>query len=437
MFDKLGLGHEIIDSLKKMGITSPTPIQERAIPILLMGSDLIGQSKTGSGKTFAFGIPLIEKLTGENHVQALVLAPVRELAMQVTTEFQKLVPSKKREFMTVYGGEDVERQARLLNQIHPKIVVGTPGRVLDLIERRALDLSKVSMVVLDEADKMLEMGFVEDVERILSSTPKARQTALFSATMPSEIRDLARKHMNHPEYMEVSKDENDISNIKQFYVNVDWKDQLKALALILNKENPDFAIIFTKTKASADKLSLRLKDAGYSVEGLHGNLTQSRRTRIMDEFKAGKLRIIVATNVAARGLDIPGVTHVINYNLPEDFKTYAHRIGRTGRAEREGKAITFVTTLHDQRTIHDMVRDLDTSISKYELSESEIASFVVPRGKAPVRSHSEHRSDRPRTGFRREGGRPSRGFGSPRPSTGFRRPTSRSRFSSSTRTKRF
>ncbi|VVB67457.1 putative ATP-dependent RNA helicase [Candidatus Norongarragalina meridionalis] len=393
-FDSIGLKKELADAIRAKGFTEPTPIQEKAIPLLLMGEDVIAQSKTGSGKTLAFGVPLMDVLGEEKHVQALVLAPVRELAMQVAQELRTLRPSMASRVAEVYGGVDLEPQGRAC--AHAAVVVGTPGRVLDLLNRKLLNLSHVRFVGLDEADKMFEMGFVEDLDAIMAHTPREKQTALFSATISIEVENLASKEMHHPQIVRLSSDDDSISNIKQYYVSVDWRDQLKALCFMLDKEKPTLAMIFTKTRIAADKLSRRLSSAGFEAEGIHGDLTQAQRTRIMGEFKAGKLRVLVATNVAARGLDIPEVTHVINYSLPEDHRAYTHRIGRTGRAEREGKAITIITSLHDQKELESMARRTGFELVRYPAEESEIAAYNV-RGRAP--EERGHETPRPHGRF--------------------------------------
>ncbi|MFH0835404.1 MAG: DEAD/DEAH box helicase [Candidatus Micrarchaeota archaeon] len=387
-FDSIGLNKEIADAVRAKGFVEPMPIQEKAIPLLLMGEDIIAQSKTGSGKTLAFGVPLMDTLTEEKHVQALVLAPVRELAMQVAQELRWMRPSMAARVAEVYGGVDLEPQGRACS--HAAVVVGTPGRVLDLLNRKLMNLSHVRFVALDEADKMFEMGFVEDLDAIMAHTPREKQTALFSATISVEVENLASKEMRHPQIVRLSSDDDSISNIKQYYVSVDWREQLKALCFILDKEKPTLAMIFTKTRIAADKLSRRLASAGFKAEGIHGDLTQAQRTRIMGDFKAGKLHVLVATNVAARGLDIPEVTHVINYNLPEDHRAYTHRIGRTGRAEREGKAITIITSLYDQKELEGMAHRTGFELVRYPAEESEIAAYTV-RGRAPEEHHEAPR----------------------------------------------
>ena len=253
-----------------------------------------------------------------------------------------------------------------------------------------MNLSHVRFVTLDEADKMFEMGFVEDLDAIMAHTPREKQTALFSATISVEVENLASKEMRHPQIVRLSSDDDSISNIKQYYVSVDWREQLKALCFILEKEKPTLAMIFTKTRIAAEKLSRRLASAGFEAEGIHGDLTQAQRTRIMGEFKAGKLHVLVATNVAARGLDIPEVTHVINYNLPEDHRVYTHRIGRTGRAEREGKAITIITSLYDQKELEGMAHRTGFELVRYPAEESEIVAYTV-RGRAPEEHHEAPR----------------------------------------------
>ena len=297
------------------------------------GRDIIGQAQTGTGKTTAFGVPIIEKVnTSDKNVQALVIAPTRELAIQVSEEIYRIGSEKRVRVLSVYGGQEIGRQIRALRN-NPQIIVGTPGRLLDHIKRKTLKLDNVQTLVLDEADEMLNMGFVEDITEILSSVPDNRQTLLFSATMPGPIRKIAERFMKNPEMVKIKSKAMTVDNIEQFFVKAQEREKFDVLSRILNVQQPEQAIIFGRTKRRVDELSHALSIRGYIAEGIHGDLTQSKR----------KIDILVATDVAARGLDISGVTHVYNFDIPQDPESYVHRIGRTGRAGKSGVAVTFVT----------------------------------------------------------------------------------------------
>jgi len=379
---------EILESIARQGFAEPTPIQEATIPFLLEGRDVVAQSKTGSGKTLAFGIPLVNAIHEGEFVQGLVMVPIRELSTQVAQELAKLRPSLRDSIATVYGGASIDEQAS--RAARARIIVGTPGRILDLIGRDLLDLSRVSFLVLDEADKMFEMGFEEDVWEIVSHTPKRKQVALFSATITGEVERIAEEEMNNAQMVRLSSDSDSIGNISQFYAMVHPRDKLRAMCVVLGREKPGLAMIFTRTRFAAERLANSLSAEGFDVEGIHGNLTQAQRTKIMDEFKAGKLHILVATNVAARGLDIPEVTHVFNYDVPEDYKEYTHRIGRTGRAERQGKAITFIENLFEKRSLSNFSMRTGFAAQAYALTDGEIGAYAYksPRPTANARSQS-------------------------------------------------
>ncbi|WP_163652184.1 DEAD/DEAH box helicase [Listeria sp. PSOL-1] len=341
-FSEFGLDKKIVKSVERMGFEEATPIQEKTIPISLEGKDLIGQAQTGTGKTAAFGLPMIQKVDPKsNHVQALIVAPTRELAIQVSEELYKLSYDKHVRVLAVYGGSDISRQIRSLKK-NPHVIVGTPGRILDHINRRTLKLENVETVVLDEADEMLNMGFVEDIESILEKVPKSRQTLLFSATMPEPIRRIAERFMKDPELVRVKTKEMTALLIEQFFVKVHEKEKFDVLSRLLDVQSPELAIVFGRTKRRVDELARALDMRGYNAEGIHGDLTQAKRMSVLRKFKEGKIDVLVATDVAARGLDISGVTHVYNYDIPQDPESYVHRIGRTGRAGKEGMAITFV-----------------------------------------------------------------------------------------------
>jgi ATP-dependent RNA helicase DeaD len=342
-FADLGLSQPLLDALNHLGYESPTPIQEQAIPELLQGHDVIGQAQTGTGKTAAFGLPLLEYIdTDHEEVQALVLTPTRELCIQVTQALRAYGQRRGIQVVAVFGGAPIRNQVAQLKQ-GGQVVVGTVGRVMDLMNRHELVLSDVRYAVLDEADEMLDLGFLEDVETILSRCPSGRQTALFSATMPPEIRKLAEKRMFDPITIKVRAATLTIDTVDQSYIEVSDRDKPDALARVLKAEDPEQAIIFARTKIGVDRLARRLGDAGIRVKALHGDMSQGSRDGVMIAFKGGRERLLVATDVAARGLDISGVTHVINYDVPNSPDVYVHRIGRTGRVGRSGRAITLIT----------------------------------------------------------------------------------------------
>ncbi|MCE3254527.1 MAG: helicase, superfamily [Rickettsiaceae bacterium] len=343
-FRELGLSDKMIEALRSKGFEEPTPIQALTIPFLLKGTkDVVGQAQTGTGKTGAFGIPLIENVTpGAGFVQALIMAPTRELAVQVTEEISSLSPDHSIKVAAVYGGQPIERQIDRLKR-GVDIVVGTPGRIMDHLERKTLNLSKLQYVVLDEADEMLNMGFVEDIETILKSTPKEKRMLLFSATMPDNIMRLAKKYMREFEVVAAKRDAITQNNIQQIYFEVANADKFEALYRIIDVEENFYGVIFCRTKLDADEISNKLTNRGCSAEALHGDVSQGQRERILKKFKDKKSTVLVATDVAARGIDVDNLTHVINYSLPQDPESYVHRIGRTGRAGKSGTAITLIT----------------------------------------------------------------------------------------------
>ena len=342
-FADLGLSAEILKGIKDVGYEEPTPIQLITIPALLKGTDVIAQAQTGSGKTAAFGLPIIEQLDGRSrNVQAIVLTPTRELAIQVAEALHKYGREKRIETLPIYGGQPYERQFRGL-QRGPQIVVGTPGRVMDHMRRGTLNLDSVRFFVLDEADEMLDMGFIEDIEWVLEHTAKERQTALFSATMPPRIARLATRYMNDPERLIIPGKQMTVPMTRQTYYEVPRQRKIDALTRILDAETPSLTMIFCRTKIGVDQLGEALQARGFAAETLHGDLSQTQRDRVMKRFRSGQADILVATDVAARGLDVPDVSHVINFDIPESPETYVHRIGRTGRAGRAGDAVTIVT----------------------------------------------------------------------------------------------
>lgn len=343
-FRELGLSDDIIKALEKKGFEEPTPIQEQTIPLLLSGSkDIIGQAQTGTGKTAAFGLPILEKIKRhENFVQAIVVAPTRELAIQVADEINSFKTDRSIKIATVYGGQSISEQLRRLKS-GVDIVVGTPGRIIDHLNRRSLKLDRANYVVLDEADEMLNMGFREDIEKILEHVNKERQMLLFSATMPKEILQIAKRFMGDYDIIRVKKQQLTTNLTDQIYFEVSRNDKFEALGRIVDIEEDFYGIVFCRTKVDVDTVTSRLIERGYDADALHGDVSQHQRERILKKFKAKQINVLVATDVAARGLDINDLTHVINYSLPQDPESYVHRVGRTGRAGKEGTAITFVT----------------------------------------------------------------------------------------------
>jgi superfamily II DNA/RNA helicase len=345
-FADLGVDEDIVQTLAGHGITEPFPIQSLAIPLAMKGHDLIGQARTGTGKTIAFALPLlhlVEAGQADGKPQALVVVPTRELASQVARDIEFASGSRGTRILVIYGGRAYEPQLEALRK-GVDVVVGTPGRLLDLAKQRALDLSGVKILVLDEADEMLDLGFLPDVERIVSQVAEVRQTMLFSATMPSPVVTLARRYLRHPTHVRAEGDDDPLTvpNTAQFVYRAHHLDKPEVLARVMQADGRGLAMVFTRTKRSADRIAADLEERGFAAAAVHGDLGQGARERALRAFRAGKVDILVATDVAARGIDITGVTHVINYECPDDEKTYLHRIGRTGRAGEVGTAITFV-----------------------------------------------------------------------------------------------
>lgn len=342
-FGELGLSKSLLRAVKQSGYEEATPIQEQTIPMVLKGEDVIGQAQTGTGKTAAFGLPIIEHVDLDNpNIQAIVISPTRELAIQTQEELYRLGHDKHVQVQVVYGGADIRRQIKALKK-HPQILVGTPGRLRDHISRGTVKLDHVQTLVLDEADEMLNMGFLDDIEAIIKETPEERQTLLFSATMPPEIRRIGVQFMRDPQTVKIKAKELTTNLVDQYYVRAKDYEKFDIMTRLIDVQDPDLTIVFGRTKRRVDELSRGLVARGYNAAGIHGDLTQDRRTKIMKKFKNGKLDILVATDVAARGLDISGVTHVYNYDIPSDPDSYVHRIGRTGRAGHHGVSLTFVT----------------------------------------------------------------------------------------------
>jgi len=357
-FYELELEPTTIQAVNNMGFEETTPIQEQTIPYALQGKDLIGQAQTGTGKTAAYGIPLVERSqTGHKQIQGLVLVPTRELAMQVAEELNKIGENKGIRSLPVYGGQDINRQIKALKQ-NPDIIVATPGRLMDHMRRKTIRLNSINVVVLDEADEMLNMGFIDDIRTILQETPGERQTMLFSATMPKPVQLLAQRFMNKPRLFSVKAKEITVPTIEQHYMEVIEKQKFDVLCRLLDIQSPESAIVFGRTKRRVDELSEALNKRGYGVEGIHGDLTQNKRISVLNKFKNGLIEVLVATDVAARGLDISGITHIYNFDIPQDPESYIHRIGRTGRAGNKGLAVTLVTPreMVHLREIESMIR---------------------------------------------------------------------------------
>ncbi|CKB04871.1 ATP-dependent RNA helicase [Streptococcus pseudopneumoniae] len=342
-FNELNLSADLLAEIEKAGFVEASPIQEQTIPLALEGKDVIGQAQTGTGKTAAFGLPTLEKIrTEEATIQALVIAPTRELAVQSQEELFRFGRSKGVKVRSVYGGSSIEKQIKALKS-GAHIVVGTPGRLLDLIKRKALKLQDIETLILDEADEMLNMGFLEDIEAIISRVPENRQTLLFSATMPDAIKRIGVQFMKEPEHVKIAAKELTTELVDQYYIRVKEQEKFDTMTRLMDVEQPELAIVFGRTKRRVDELTRGLKIRGFRAEGIHGDLDQNKRLRVLRDFKNGNLDVLVATDVAARGLDISGVTHVYNYDIPQDPESYVHRIGRTGRAGKSGQSITFVS----------------------------------------------------------------------------------------------
>ena len=418
-FADLPLRKETIDALHEHGFTSPFPIQEMVMPIALADGDVIGQAKTGTGKTLAFGIPVIERVIAPNDAdwaqlpnqgkpQVLIVVPTRELCVQVTKDIEELSFNRGIRTLAVYGGRAFEPQIEALN-IGVEIVVGTPGRLLDLYRQGQLTLKFVSRVVLDEADEMLDLGFLPDVEKIFTSTPARQQTMLFSATMPGDIIALARRFMNQPVHIRTQDNEDEgavVSRIEQHVVRAHAMDKIEMLARILQADGRGPTIVFCRTKRTAQKTSDDLFERGFRAATIHGDLGQSAREKALNDFKAGKSDVLIATDVAARGIDIDGITHVINYQCPEDEKTYVHRIGRTARAGAAGIAVTFVDwdELARWKMIDTaLVLGLPEPVETYSSSEHLFEMLNIPAGssgrmnKKSATPVDRPKSDRPKT----------------------------------------
>lgn len=344
MLSKYSISEKVSNAIADMGFTVATAIQDQAIPYILEGKDIIGQAQTGTGKTAAFAIPMLERIdVSDRRTQALVLCPTRELAIQITQEFIKLSKyMPELEPLAVYGGQHIEIQLRALKR-YPQIVIGTPGRIIDHIKRKTLNLGNVKIVALDEADEMLDMGFRDDIKQILDMCPQPRQTLLFSATMPRPIVELSKQYLTDPVHVKTQDKTMTVALIDQIYFEVKERNKIEAIARLIDLHQPKLSLVFCRTKLRVDDVAKTLNAQGYKVQGLHGDLRQTQRDNIMGQFRRGEVQILVATDVAARGLDVDDIEIVFNYDIPQDAEYYTHRIGRTARAGKEGKAFTFVS----------------------------------------------------------------------------------------------
>lgn len=366
-FKDLSLSQETLKAIDQMGYIQAYPIQAKTIPLILQGKDVIGLAMTGTGKTASFGLPLIEKVDPNNRrVQALIVCPTRELAIQVSGELSKFLKYKRNiSVLPVYGGQPIEGQIRALKK-GVQIIVGTPGRLMDHIDRKTINLGSISMVVLDEADEMLNMGFRQDIEKILQKTPASRQTITFSATMPPAILILVKKYQKNPELIKVSDENAAATTVEQHYFEIESHKKLSLLKALLSQHNPYLAIVFCNTKYRVDDVVRKLRQNGFNAEGLHGDINQSKRTRIMNKFRSGNVQVLVATDVAARGIDVPNIDIIINYEIPNDEKLYVHRVGRTGRAGKTGLALNFVAK-RDIPAFRNINRCIDVDMIRQQL----------------------------------------------------------------------
>jgi len=428
-FKDLGIDSDISEALEARGITSPFPIQEQAIPLALSGQDIIGQAKTGTGKTLGFGLPLIQSLGKDpsHGAKALVVVPTRELAIQVAEDLKLACSNRSTTVAAIYGGKAYEGQVAEIDA-GAQIIVGTPGRLIDLSKQKKLDLTSIQFMVLDEADEMLDLGFLPDVERLFAYTPENRQTMLFSATMPGAIVSLARKYQNKPVHIRVNDPDEGLTkaDIKQFVYRAHSLDKDEVVGRILQAEGRGKTVIFCRTKRQAAKLSDELIDRGFNASALHGDMSQEAREKSMIAFRTGKKDILVATEVAARGIDVDDVTHVINYSVPEDEKAYLHRVGRTGRAGRLGTAVTFVDWEDLARWTHidkELSFGQPDPMETYSSSEHLFSDLSIPAGtKGRIKASTRVEGAKP-TGDR--GGRPGQNRSAPR--SGSARPKSDSK----------
>lgn len=388
-FAELGLSEQILKAIDHIGYEEATPIQTQAIPLIMSGRDVIGQSQTGTGKTAAFSIPAIENILKNpgKGTQVLILCPTRELAVQACDEIHKFTRyTEGIRAVAIYGGQPIERQFKLLKG-GAQIVVGTPGRVMDHMRRHTLSLANLKMIILDEADEMLSMGFREDIETILEDVPEERQTILFSATMSPEIMSITRTYQTDPELIKVVRKELTVAEIDQYYYNIPHSHKIEALSRLMDVYNPELSMVFCNTKKQVDELVSALQIRGYVAEGLHGDMKQAARDHVMNTFRSGHVDVLVATDVAARGIDISGISAVFNYDIPQDMEYYVHRIGRTGRAGKSGLAFTFVTGPREMGELRAIMKYTRSDIKKMNIpSSNDVMECRIARFSAKVRA---------------------------------------------------
>lgn len=371
LFEELSVSQPLCDALKKIGIREATPVQEQAIPALRNGRDTIVQAQTGTGKTLAFLLPLYDKIkTQADNIQTLIITPTRELTIQISKVAAILDKATGVRSLAIYGGQDIERQKHKLGR-DPHVIIGTPGRILDHLRRRTLNFSTTNKIVLDEADEMLRRGFIEDVETILSTMAKDRQIMLFSATMPDRIKSLAHRYMVQVQHIEIKAEHITLDTIKQRVVDTMETSKMDKLCELINEEQPYLAMVFCSTRTRVSQVAMTLAKRGYLADELHGELSQLQRTNVLKKFRQAKLQILVTTDIAARGLDIEGVTHVFNYDIPQDTESYIHRIGRTGRAGQQGVAITFVNARQ-----YNMLRKIEAGIKNHITKDTSSRSLA-------------------------------------------------------------
>ncbi|MDY6084550.1 MAG: DEAD/DEAH box helicase [Dialister sp.] len=385
-FKELGLIPELLQAVEDMGFEEPSPIQKTAIPVALSGRDMIGQAQTGTGKTAAFGIPILERIDPKQpSPQAVVLSPTRELAIQSAEEINKLAQYLPIHALPIYGGQDIERQIRALRK-QPNIIVATPGRLMDHMRRKTIDLSHVEILILDEGDEMVDMGFIDDIRTILADMPEQKQTMFFSATMPKPIQELAETFLHDPEVVKIKAATVTIDLVDQEYIELPDRQKFDALCRLLDMEDPELAIVFVRTKRRADEVTEALKKRGYMAEGLHGDLSQQKRDSVVRQFKEGTIDLLIATDVAARGLDISGVTHVYNFDMPQDPEVYVHRVGRTGRAGNTGRATTFVIS-REMGQLRDIERVIRKRIDRR--AAPTLADVIAENQRSAIESLSD------------------------------------------------
>jgi len=379
LFADLGVAPPILMGLHKMGFEEPSDIQRELIPLILEGRDILGQARTGTGKTAAFGIPTLQRIDKAGGLQALCLVPTRELAVQVTAEIQRIGQCTGLHCVAVYGGQKISHQAHKLGR-KPHFVVGTPGRVMDMIGRRIMDIAGIKVAILDEVDRMLDIGFRDDIRKILTCVKSSHQTIFVSATLDDEIRRLARGFSHDPVQIDVSRDDITVDDVDQGYITAERSDKVRLLRIILEKDCPESVIVFTNTKAAAHRLTRRLHEYGVEAMEIHGDLMQRKRDRVMDRFRKHRLKVLVATDLAARGIDVQNVTHIINFDIPLDPQIYVHRIGRTARMGARGKAITFVSREEGKQ-----LTEVERLINK-QVPELSYAGYTpsAPKPRRPV-----------------------------------------------------